>query len=59
MAHISRKVATMLDEPSDRLISVFGVLAQAVSDRVRIAIAEAFTRWEEHTSELQSPNTIS
>jgi DNA-binding MarR family transcriptional regulator len=31
-----------MDDPSDRLINTFGALSQAVSDRVRIAIAEAF-----------------
>ena len=31
-----------MDDPSDRLINIFGALSQAVSDRVRLAIAEAF-----------------
>ena len=31
-----------MDDPSDRLINTFGALSQAVSDRVRRAIAEAF-----------------
>ncbi|MFA4938874.1 MarR family winged helix-turn-helix transcriptional regulator [Brevundimonas sp.] len=31
-----------MDDPSDRLINTFGALSQAVSDRVRMAIAEAF-----------------
>lgn len=32
-----------MDDPSDRLINTFGALSQAVSDRVRRAIAEAFS----------------
>lgn len=52
MAHILSWVATMLDDPSDRLINVFGALAQAVSDRVRIAIAEAFTAGGETAAAL-------
>ena len=31
-----------MDDPSDRLINTFGALSLAVSDRVRMAIAEAF-----------------
>jgi len=31
-----------MDDPSDRLINTFAALSQAVSDRVRMAIAEAF-----------------
>ena len=42
----------MMDEPSDRLINVFGALAQAVSDRVRIAIAQAFTAGGETAAAL-------
>ncbi|MDC7812161.1 MarR family winged helix-turn-helix transcriptional regulator [Sphingomonas koreensis] len=42
----------MMDEPSDRLINVFGALSQAVSDRVRIAIAEAFTAGGETAAAL-------
>lgn len=39
-------------EPSDRLINVFGALSQAVSDRVRIAIAEAFNAGGETAAAL-------
>ena len=52
MTHIFHRVMLMMDEPSDRLINVFGALSQAVSDRVRIAIAEAFTAGGETAAAL-------
>ncbi len=41
-----------MDDPSDRLINTFGALSQAVSDRVRIAIAEAFSAGGETAAAL-------
>lgn len=42
----------MMDEPSDRLINIFGALSQAVADRVRIAIGEAFSAGGETAAAL-------
>jgi hypothetical protein len=41
-----------MDDPSDRLINIFGALSQAVSDRVRLAIAEAFNAGGETAAAL-------
>ena len=41
-----------MDDPSDRLINTFAALSQAVSDRVRIAIAEAFSAGGETAAAL-------
>lgn len=41
-----------MDDPSDRLINTFGALSQAVSDRVRMAIAEAFNAGGETAAAL-------
>lgn len=42
----------MMDEPSDRLINIFGALSQAVADRVRMAIGEAFSAGGETAAAL-------
>ena len=41
-----------MDDPSDRLINTFAALSQAVSDRVRMAIAEAFNAGGETAAAL-------
>jgi DNA-binding MarR family transcriptional regulator len=41
-----------MDDPSDRLINIFGALSQAVSDRVRLAIADAFNAGGETAAAL-------
>ena len=41
-----------MDDPSDRLINIFGALSQAVSDRVRLAIADALNAGGETAAAL-------